>query len=460
MATVSASVLNLRHLFWIRLLLSSTLGCALIYAYFGLNLSLNYPVLLSVFALFLASTVALAVRSSQYTGTQSIDTHTIATYPVTDAEYFVHILWDIALFSTVLYFSGGASNPFVSYYLVPLSISAAILPWGFTWAVAAITLSCYSLLLIYHQPIDALMPDQLSHINQHTENGHHPGPNLHIVGMWLNYLISTLVITYFVVKMAAALRHQQQDLVAKREDELRDQQIMAVATLAAGTAHELGTPLATMSILLKEMSINSTSKDPQLCKQQYKQQREDIQLLNQQVTRCKKILEKLTSTAETHSYKQVQSMPADIFIKQVVQNWQLLQPDTRYHLQLPDEPAPLIAAESSLEQAIINLLNNAARVVQEKIEIHAQWFEAEIKIQIIDDGPGIPKEIAEQIGKPFLRSKGGGLGLGLFLTHASIERLGGSITLSNSQQGGGCAEIILPITQSQKPTERSLQTSA
>lgn len=425
MSTVSASVLNLRHLFWIRVLLSTSIGCALAYTYFQLHLPLNYPVLLILLGLFAASTVALAVRATPLRRT--------ATQPITPIEYFLQLLVDIALFSAVLYFSGGASNPFISYYLVPLSISAAILPWGYTWAIAGITLGCYTLLMMYNQPIAALSP--MDH-----GGGHEPmasgasGANLHIVGMWVNYLISTLVITFFVVKMANALRRQQQDLVNQREDELRDQQIMAVATLAAGTAHELGTPLATMSVLLKEMADTEDADN-----------RHDIELLQDQVARCKNILQKLSTTAETHSHKQTQVIPTDKFLRQVIEHWQLLKPGIPFQMHLPEAVGPCIAAESSLEQALINLLNNAARVTRQQLLIEASWHSDYVKIAIIDDGPGIPMEIAEQLGKPFVTTKGGGMGLGLFLTHASIERIGGRITLYNRDHGGACAEVILPI---------------
>ena len=128
-----------------------------------------------------------------------------------------------------------------------------MLPWRYTWVIAGLSLLAYSLMLFYSHPIATLQPmDDHSH---HMQGDF----NLHILGMWFTFAISTVLITYFVVKMANALRQQEQLLATDREDELRDEQILAVATLAAGTAHELGTPLSTMSVLLDELETEHST---------------------------------------------------------------------------------------------------------------------------------------------------------------------------------------------------------
>lgn len=360
-------------------------------------------------------------------------------WPVTDQEYLVHLLIDLSLLSTLLYLSGGATNPFVSYYLVPLSISAAILPWRYTWSVAGISLLCYSLLLFYYQPVDILMPSMQ---HAHSQSKY---LNPHILGMWLNFMLSAALITYFVVKMASALRQQDAKFSAEREDELRDEQIMAVATLAAGTAHELGTPLSTMAVLLHEMDNEQYYKE---CKKENTDLQQDIQLLEQQVSSCKKILQNLVSVAEKRSYKEQQLQSVDQFIAQVIEHWKILRPELKYQYRLlKQNTAPQILTESTLEQAITNLLNNAADASRDLLEIELDWDKENITLTIRDDGEGVSLEVAEQIGKPFVSSKGKGLGLGLFLSHATISRYGGSIKLFNIEQGGTQAQLTLPIHQ-------------
>ena len=155
---------------------------------------------------------------------------------VTKAEYFSQLLLDVAVLTVLLYFSGGSTNPFISYYLVILTVCAATLPWSYTWCMAGVTFAAYSSLLFYYQPL--MLPG-----HDMAAMSHGRFFNLHVLGMWLTFLISALLITYFVVKMAQAIRQQEEDLAAQRETTLHDEQLLAVATLAAGTAHELGTPL-------------------------------------------------------------------------------------------------------------------------------------------------------------------------------------------------------------------------
>jgi two-component system sensor histidine kinase RegB len=202
--------------------------------------------------------------------------------PVTDLEYALQLCADILGLSIFLYFSGGANNPFVSYYLVPLVIAAAVLPRSFTACIALLCTAAYSLLLFRHVPLPLFAPQG------HGSTG---ALTVHVVGMWVNFLVSVGLITWFVVNMASALRRQEQGAVEQREDSLRNDQVLAVAGLAAGTAHELGTPLATMSVVIEDLLDMGGQEE----------HGEDYRLLAQQLQRCKAILGKLARTAElTH----------------------------------------------------------------------------------------------------------------------------------------------------------------
>src|SRR5690625_3341721 len=161
---------------------------------------------------------------------------------VSDGEFAAHLLCDIGILTVMLYYSGGITNPFVSYYLVPICIAAAVLGPGQTAAITLLSLGAHTLLLFHYQPVSFMMPPT-------------PGqqPHLHLVGMWFEFVVSASVIGFFVSRMAAALRVQQAELNGHREEALRQQQLISVATLAAGTAHELGTPLSTMTLLLDDM---------------------------------------------------------------------------------------------------------------------------------------------------------------------------------------------------------------
>ncbi len=423
-----SSTTNLQRLAIIRSLLLAGLLLLAAYGYYGLAMPLNLTALLPTLTLLTLITALTLWRCRR-------------PWPVTDYEFFGQILVDIGGLSVLLYFSGGATNPFVSYYLVPLCISASVLPWVYTWIVAAGSLGLYTLLLFYYQPLPDLMPSA-------THAGHHghqrSGVDLHILGMWLNFSLSALLVTFFVVRMAQALRQREAQLAVQREDELRDEQIVAVATLAAGTAHELGTLLSTITLLLDEMEAEHSRRDKALSN--------DIQLLKQQVERCRQTLKGLVRTAAIHDRGEKPVVAIDQFLKQTLEHWQVLRPDADYQLSMPSPaPAPQLAVDTTLEQAICNLLNNAIDASSQRLEVELRWDRHHITISIRDHGPGIPLELAEQIGKPFVTSKGKGLGLGLFLSHATVQRYGGSIRLYNHPQQGTVAELCLP-TEPHKPS--------
>lgn len=414
--SLTASVSNLRRLAIIRLIFIAVLLSALAYAYLATSVDLANSVHLTMVALLTVLTLLTYWRLQQ-------------PWPVTDLEYFCQLLIDITGLTTLLYFSGGATNPFVSYYLVPLTISAAILPWRFTWIIAGISLLAYSLMLFFYQPLIDFQPTSG---HQHNDGGF----NLHILGMWFTFALSTGLITYFVVKMANALRQQETVRVNSRENELLDEQVLAVATLAAGTAHELGTPLATMTILLDEME------------QEYSQQPlgNDLKLLQTQVNNCRQILQGLVSTAEAHSHGTKENAVIAAYMQQLLDHWQVIRPDSNYVADIDEScRSNSLEVDPTLEQTIINLLNNAADACADNIEITVNCQHAALLITIRDHGPGIPLDMTEQLGKPFVTTKGKGLGLGLFLTHATINRYKGTIELHNHPDGGTVAKISLPL---------------
>ena len=350
-------------------------------------------------------------------------------WPVTDNEFLAQLLIDVMGWSVLMYFSGGANNPFVSYYIVPLVIAAAVLPWRHTWLVAGASLLAYSTLLYYYQPFPLFTP--------HAQMGHGDGTNVHILGMWFNFLFSAGLITYFVVRMASMLRQQDARAVAQREDRLRDDQIMAVASLAAGTAHELGTPLATMTVLVDEMLQDDNLGS---------QAREDCELLQRQLAQCKSTLNGLTRTAELTSVQQTRNQPLPAFVRQIVERWAVRRPGVVYELVAGnEEPGPTIEYDSTLCQAIENLLNNAADTGSERVEITFAWDEREAWIAIRDWGPGIGGELLRDMGKPIIRASRRGLGIGLLLSHATVERYGGRIELLDASDGGTEARLYLPL---------------
>ena len=350
-------------------------------------------------------------------------------WAVSDMEYLLHLLADVIGLTVLFYLTGGCNNPFISYYLVPVTIAAATLPWHYAWIIASVSMAAYTLLLWFYHPVP-----QFTHYYDAL------GVNLHVLGMWLNFGLSAGLVTFFIFKMAHALRSRDRALSRTREAALRNEQIVAVATQAAGTAHELGTPLSTMAVLLNEMRADAADNPDQI---------RDIDLLRSQVDACKSHLRHLVDSADRRRMASPAIRDAREWLPGVVQRWLVLRPDVSHHLEVKNQRGtPWLEVDTTLDQAITNLLNNAADAAPDEVTIRLDWNESEIIIDIRDHGPGISMEIADQLGDTFVSTKSKGLGIGLFLTHATINRFGGGVSLYNHPDGGTLTEVILPYSKS------------
>ena len=347
-------------------------------------------------------------------------------WPVSSIEFFAQILIDVFALGALLYFSGGSTNPFVSLYLLPLTITAAALPWTYTWVMAAITISCYSLLLFYYVPLP------------HDHSEHNSEFNLHVSGMWLAFVLSTVLIAWFVVKMSISIRERDKDLSRAREQALRDEQLIALGTLAAGAAHELGTPLSTMAVVSRELQKDNTEN---------REFQNNISILRDQITQCKHTLTQLLANAGQTRAEDASGQTVDHFLREILDKWKLMRPTVKftYHCN-GTYPAPQIINAQPLAQSILNLLNNAADAALENIEIKSDWDNKELRLEILDFGKGLSEETLQRAGQTFFTSKPGhGFGIGLFLANANIERFGGSIRLTNRKRGGACTQVRLPL---------------
>ena len=341
--------------------------------------------------------------------------------PVNEGEFFANLLLDILFLTIVLYLTGGSTNPLVSYYLIPLIISAAVLRPRFTWSIALLTLACYTFLLFRYRPLGLF-----------ALSSHGSGMGAHYIGMWINFVFSAVLIAWFVVRMAVTMRGQERSITRVREQGMRDEQIISLASIAAGTAHELRTPLATMTVLAGEMQ----NDHPEL--------EEDLTLLQDQLLRCDSILRELLS-ATADSDRKEEGTVGQLF-SDVLQKWGIARPEVRVDVVLPDSCTDLrIRYDQSLHHALQSFLNNAADVSADEIRLSALEEGDTVLIMIEDRGPGVPAEIADSLGRSYISRKEGGLGLGVMLSSASIERLDGQVALLNRPGGGTRLEIRLPF---------------
>ncbi len=392
------------------LIAAQVIGAAVAHTF--LRIALPWSAILGVLIALAAITLAtwLTLRGSR---------------TVRAGEFFAHLLTDVAALSALFYLSGGSANPFVSLYLVPLVIAAVALPAAFAWAMAAVTVTCYGLLFYFYVPLQSL---HLAH-----------DFGLHLFGMWVNFLVSAVIIAWLVARMAQAIRTRDAEIARQREDTLRNERIVALGTLAAGAAHELSTPLSTMAVVLGEMA-HEHAPDVELGR--------DIAALRTQVDVCKHTITRMVAAAGQARAEGGGAQPVDEFLRETVERWRMIRPTARVTEHLAGAtPAPSIVTEQTLRQAIINLLNNAADASPQHVELDCRWDRSRLSLEIRDRGPGLSREAAAHAGRRFFSTKpaGEGNGIGLVLARATLERLGGRVDHKPREGGGACTLLELPL---------------
>jgi two-component system, sensor histidine kinase RegB len=346
--------------------------------------------------------------------------------PVHNVEILFQLGIDIAALTGILYFTGGWTNPLVSLYLVPIAAAVAMLPARLAWTIAVVTVLCYALVAAFYQPLVS-RGDSLA------------GPfTLHVLGMWLTFVIAAGLIAYFGTTMAATLRSRAAALADAREEILRNEQIIGVATLAAGTAHELSTPLGSIAVIAGELKSDAP------------RHRSEIDLMLTQIEVCKDILRRLRDTANPRATLRDPVNRVDLFIDDVRDRFELLRPAVAVRFSVDTAAAScFIGAEETLRQAVLNLLDNAADVSPHAVECSAHCAAEHLVLDILDRGAGFSAAAAGQAVEPAPNASANGstegMGMGLLLANATIERLGGTVRMADRDGGGAWVRVTLPL---------------
>jgi two-component system sensor histidine kinase RegB len=344
---------------------------------------------------------------------------------ISDRLFFGQLLIDVFALSLLLYMTGGATNPLTLLLLLPLIISAALLPGRHSWMIALLVMLCYTALLYVYIPL----PPSLAH---------EQGFGIHVLGMWGGFVLSAGLIASFVSRMGSTLRERDRVLAEAKQRALRDERIVALGTLAAGAAHELGTPLGTIALLAEALEQEHACPDDEFA--------EKIRLLKAQVARCKQTLAMLSMSAGQSQATGGRRLAVDRYLDEAISQWRLLRAGIEVRVSLEGESPPVILAEQTLTQALVSLFNNAADA-SDVVEIAARWTDTCLRIEVRDLGHGISAEAVSAAGARVFSTKGPdkGLGLGLYLAYAIIHRLGGEVRLFNHDGGGACTQVVLPL---------------
>lgn len=350
------------------------------------------------------------------------------TWPVRDAELFAHLLLDVLAFTGLLYYTGGSTNPFAPLYLLPITLAAAALPARHVWGLVGVTVACYTALLFFYVPLPGV----------HTM--HDDAFQLHVAGMWSGFLLSAGLIAWFAARMNATLRDRDRLAAEMREQALRHERVLALGTLAAGAAHELGTPLSTLAVLLKDARPDEPPGERKLG------------TLRGQVARCKEILSSLTAQAGVARAEGGNAVALDAWLREIVEKWRAMRPEATVREDVSgDAPAPRVFADQTLSQAITSILNNAADASPRQIDLSARWSGDELAIEIADRGSGLAPGLSGQLGASPVTTKDEGLGLGLFLAQTTMQRFGGDLTFRPRDGGGTVCRLTLPLAALRVP---------
>jgi two-component system sensor histidine kinase RegB len=402
--------LNLRRLLTARAMLFAALTCVMALAAHAAGIGLPLQPIAATVGVLAIVTLLSWLRLA-------------ATPPVHPFELPLQLGIDIAALTALLYFTGGWTNPLVSLYLVPIAAAAALLPARAAWIIAGVAVASYAVIAQYYLPL-APSHDATSAAFM-----------LHVLGMWMTFVVAAALIAYFGTTMAASLRTRAKALATAREANLRNEQIIGVATLAAGTAHELSTPLSSIAVVAGELRAAAAPEH-----------RADLDLIIGQIEVCKDILRRLRAAASEPARGLGETQRVDAFIDDVRERFHLLRPAVNARFVGETAAAPRIAADQTLRQAVLNLLNNAADASPRSVECAAHCTERDLVLDIRDRGTGF--EMASEALLETSPSNGAteGLGIGLMLANATIERLGGSVHIADRAGGGAWIRVTLPLT--------------
>lgn len=336
------------------------------------------------------------------------------------------LLFDSLQLAGLLYFTGGLTNPFALLMTVPVVISATSMPLRLTAVLGGVVMMAATVLVFYHMPLPWNEGEQLEM------------PFVYVAGMWMAILSSIAFTALYAFRVAEEGRLLANALAATELVLQREQHLSALDGLAAAAAHELGTPLATISLVAREMERAAT--DPKL--------REDVLLLRSQSERCREILKRLTSLS-SDSEAHMARLPLTSLIEEAT------APHRDFDIvinMLPGEcigPEPVGRRNPGVIYGLGNLVENAVDFARQTVTIRWNWDDRSVSISVLDDGQGFPPEIIDRIGEPYMstrqegHSSGGGLGLGLFIAKTLLERSGATLTFRNASGRGEGAMVII-----------------
>jgi two-component system, sensor histidine kinase RegB len=400
----------------VRLRFATVAGQALTIAAvrWGMNLEIPVAPLFALVGLALASNLVCIVVARKR--------------PAEEWWLLAVMAFDVIAFSGLLYFTGGPENPFSFLYLVPIAIAAITLRSAWTWLLVLLSLASSLVLFAHHQPLP-------------MGGGHAGHMALHLRGMWVAFGVAAAFIVYFLLRVRRALAAREEELSASRSLASRQERLASLATLAAGAAHELATPLSTIAVVAKDLEREMAAVIAPAAA-------DDVRLMRQEVERCGRILARMRVDAGDPAGERF----ANVSVREILNDC-LADGDRAVDVTVDDAAAGAVTAlpRHAFGQALRGLVDNARQASPPgaPVTLHVAADDAAHRLvfEIADHGAGIPADLVARVGEPFFTTKptGQGMGLGIFLARTIVERLGGGLSIRSAPGAGTTATLWLPV---------------
>ena len=338
------------------------------------------------------------------------------------------LLLDVAALTVQLYFSGGATNPFTALYLLQIALASVLLSTRGAWFVVAVTCAAFIALIQINRPLAIQDPQNLL--------------KLHIIGLFVCFALGAVLLVIFVTRVTRNLSERDTHVADLKRQAAEEDHIVRLGLLASGAAHELGTPLASVSVILGDWR-----RMPQITR--HPEMLQELQEMQAAIRRCKTILRGILMSAGEARGEAPEVTTLHRFLGDIARDWSDGRPSgtLQYHAgsgALGEDVA--IVSDPVLKQVVTNLLDNAYEVSPNWIRLNVERRGDMLRIEVLDLGPGFPPASLANFGKPYHSTKARpGAGLGLFLVVNVVRKLGGKVTAHNRPDGGATVTVELPL---------------
>ena len=360
---------------------------------------------------------------------------------ISNGELFASLLVDVSFLSALLFYSGGIANPFIFLYLLQIAVGAVLLKPRYIWAMVALTCLCFVVLTVGNRPL--ILPDLVG-----------PALSLHYIGgLLVCFTLNAALLVIFIHRIGKNLRQRDARLSDLRQSTAEQEHIVRMGLLASGAAHELSTPLATLSVILGDWSHSAPLATDQVLA-------DEIKMMQLQLQRCKTIVSGILMSAGEMRAEASVSTTLHAFLDQLVDEWRSARPAQVLDYARSDLIDQPMMSDAALKQMVGNVLDNGIdaaplKALSLRVECTDNW----LTLIVRDAGPGFSPEMLRNFAKPYHSTKGRpGSGLGLFLSVNVARTLGGRIKASNMVGGGAEVVVKLPLS-ALTPRERKVRGS-